>query len=53
MNWQTEELFEEAMTVIDDESVFSPIQIELLKDMIHKISEAVEKESSCTTHYHS
>lgn len=47
MNWQTQNLFDEAKKIVSDETVFSPEQIALLVKMIDKIDHAVDKESDC------
>ena len=47
MNWQTEKILERAREEIRDEGVFTPDQINALERMIDRISEAMDKESSC------
>lgn len=47
MNWQTKQIFKEAKDTVSDEGVFTADQVAALTDLVSKIEEAVEKESTC------
>lgn len=49
MNWQTENLFEEARALLTAPGGFSLDQVAVLEMVISKIEEAVAKEAACVS----